>query len=68
VTRTGVGYDVIDVAAATELGVIVVNIPDIWVREVANHALALGHAVGLDPAGRRAHRYLRIPILPAIST
>jgi D-3-phosphoglycerate dehydrogenase len=41
VTRTGVGYDVIDVAAATELGVIVVNVPDIWVREVANHALAL---------------------------
>jgi D-3-phosphoglycerate dehydrogenase len=32
---------VIDVPAATELGVIVVNIPDIWVREVANHALAL---------------------------
>jgi len=41
VTRTGVGYDVIDVVAATELGVVVVNVPDIWVREVANHALAL---------------------------
>jgi D-3-phosphoglycerate dehydrogenase / 2-oxoglutarate reductase len=41
VVRTGVGYDVIDVPAATELGVIVVNIPDIWVREVANHAVAL---------------------------
>jgi lactate dehydrogenase-like 2-hydroxyacid dehydrogenase len=41
VVRTGVGYDVIDVHAATELGVIVVNIPDIWIREVANHALAL---------------------------
>jgi lactate dehydrogenase-like 2-hydroxyacid dehydrogenase len=41
VARTGVGYDVIDVPAATDLGVIVVNIPDIWVREVANHALAL---------------------------
>ena len=41
VARTGVGYDVIDVRAATELGVVVVNIPDIWVREVANHALAL---------------------------
>jgi D-3-phosphoglycerate dehydrogenase len=41
VVRTGVGYDVIDVAAATEVGVVVVNIPDIWVREVANHALAL---------------------------
>ena len=41
VVRTGVGYDVIDVPAATELGVVVVNVPDIWVREVANHALAL---------------------------
>ena len=41
VARTGVGYDVIDVPAATELGVVVVNVPDIWVREVANHALAL---------------------------
>jgi D-3-phosphoglycerate dehydrogenase len=41
VVRTGVGYDVIDVPAATELGVVVVNIPDIWIREVANHALGL---------------------------
>lgn len=41
VVRTGVGYDVIDVPAATDLGVVVVNVPDIWVREVANHALAL---------------------------
>jgi D-3-phosphoglycerate dehydrogenase len=41
VIRGGVGYDVIDVAAATELGVVVVNIPDLWIREVANHALAL---------------------------
>jgi D-3-phosphoglycerate dehydrogenase len=41
VVRTGVGYDVIDVPAATEMGVVVVNIPDVWIREVANHALAL---------------------------
>jgi len=41
VMRTGVGYDVIDVAAATELGVVVINVPDVWIREVANHALAL---------------------------
>src|SRR5882672_410783 len=41
VVRTGVGYDVVDVPAATELGVIIVNIPDLWIREVANHALAL---------------------------
>jgi D-3-phosphoglycerate dehydrogenase len=41
VMRTGVGYDVIDVEAATELGVVVINVPDIWIREVANHSLAL---------------------------
>src|SRR5262249_203858 len=41
VVPTGVRYDVIDVPAATELGVVVVNIPDLWIREVANHALAL---------------------------
>src|SRR5262245_10288088 len=41
VVRTGVGYDVIDVPAATGLGVIVINIPDLWIREVANHAVAL---------------------------
>jgi D-3-phosphoglycerate dehydrogenase len=41
VVRTGVGYDVIDVPAATALGVVVVNIPDLWIREVANHALGM---------------------------
>jgi D-3-phosphoglycerate dehydrogenase len=41
IVRTGVGYDVIDVPAATELGVVIVNVPDLWIREVANHALAL---------------------------
>jgi D-3-phosphoglycerate dehydrogenase len=41
IVRTGVGYDVIDVPAATERGIIVVNVPDIWVREVANHAMGL---------------------------
>jgi D-3-phosphoglycerate dehydrogenase / 2-oxoglutarate reductase len=41
IVRTGVGYDVIDVPAATQRGIIVVNIPDIWVREVANHAMGL---------------------------
>jgi D-3-phosphoglycerate dehydrogenase len=41
VVRTGVGYDVIDVPAATDLGIVVVNIPDLWIREVATHALGL---------------------------
>ena len=41
VLRTGVGVDVIDVEAATDLGVAVVCVPDLWIREVANHAFAL---------------------------
>lgn len=41
VMRTGVGVDVIDVEAATELGIAVVCVPDLWIREVANHAFAL---------------------------
>ena len=55
--RTGVGYDVIDVAAATELGVIVVNVPDLWVREVANHAVALLRAWTrkIIPLDRQVH-------------
>ncbi len=41
VTRTGVGYDTLDVPALTEHGIIAVNLPDIWTDEVANQALAL---------------------------
>ena len=41
VLRTGVGFDVIQVPAATELGIAVVNIPDMWTREVANQAMSL---------------------------
>ena len=41
VLRTGVGVDVIDVDAATERGVAVISVPDLWIREVANHALGL---------------------------
>ena len=41
VARYGVGLDNIDVAAATELGVVVTNVPDFCVDEVSDHALAL---------------------------
>ncbi len=41
VVRTGVGYDTLDVAAATERGVMVANVPDYCIGEVADHALAL---------------------------
>lgn len=39
--RYGVGYDTIDVEAASEYNILVVNIPDFCMPEVANHALAL---------------------------
>lgn len=39
--RYGVGYDTIDVDAASTHNILVVNIPDFCMPEVANHALAL---------------------------
>jgi D-3-phosphoglycerate dehydrogenase len=39
--RYGIGYDVIDVEAASRKGILVVNFPDFCQPEVANHALAL---------------------------
>ncbi|HST38138.1 MAG TPA: C-terminal binding protein [Conexibacter sp.] len=41
VSRLGIGYDMIDVAAATARGVAVANMPDYCVEEVAAHTLAL---------------------------
>lgn len=37
----GVGVDVIDVDAATKKGIPVVNVPDIFVEEVADHTMAM---------------------------
>ena len=39
--RAGIGYDVIDVDAATAAGIWVANVPDYCVDEVADHALLL---------------------------
>jgi D-3-phosphoglycerate dehydrogenase / 2-oxoglutarate reductase len=39
--RYGVGYDTIDIEAATERGIKVVNVPDYCEEEVATHAAAL---------------------------
>jgi D-3-phosphoglycerate dehydrogenase len=41
VARYGVGVDNIPVAHATELGILVANVPDFCVEEVSDHALAL---------------------------
>ena len=41
VVRCGIGYDNIDVDAATDNNVLVVNIPDFCFEEVSNHAIVL---------------------------
>lgn len=41
VVRYGIGYDTVDVDAATDNNVIVVNIPDFCIEEVSDHAIAL---------------------------
>jgi len=41
IVRYGIGFDTIDVDAATDNGILVVNIPDFCFEEVSNHAIAL---------------------------
>jgi len=41
VVRRGVGFDNIDTEAATSLGILVANVPDASVNEVADHAVSL---------------------------
>ncbi len=41
IVRAGIGYDSIDVAAATEAGIWVANVPDFCVDEVADHTMLL---------------------------
>ena len=46
ICRTGIGLDNIDVAHATARGILVTNVPDYCIEEVAEHALALIFALG----------------------
>ena len=41
IVRYGIGFDTIDVNAATDNGILVVNIPHFCLEEVGNHAIAL---------------------------
>jgi D-3-phosphoglycerate dehydrogenase / 2-oxoglutarate reductase len=54
VSRYGIGYDNIDIAAATRAGVIVTTVPDYCLDEVADHTLALllSAARGIDQTSR----------------
>lgn len=45
VSRYGVGVDSVDVAAATERGVVVCNVPDYGTEAVSDHAVAMALAV-----------------------
>lgn len=51
IARTGIGLDNIDVKHATERGMIVTNVPDYCIHEVAEHALALVFALARNIAG-----------------
>jgi D-3-phosphoglycerate dehydrogenase len=43
--RGGIGVDAVDVTAATDLGIVVANVPDFCTEEVAEHTFALIFAV-----------------------
>jgi D-3-phosphoglycerate dehydrogenase / 2-oxoglutarate reductase len=51
IARTGIGLDNIDVKRATERGIVVTNVPDYCVNEVAEHTLALIFALGRNISG-----------------
>ena len=51
IARTGIGLDNIDVPRATERGIVVTNVPDYCINEVAEHTLALIFALGRNIAG-----------------
>ncbi|WP_166845392.1 C-terminal binding protein [Isoptericola sp. BMS4] len=51
VSRMGIGYDMVDVAAATRRGVAVANTPTYCVEEVASHTLAMVLGLGRGLSG-----------------
>lgn len=58
IIRMGVGYDIVDTAAAREQGIPVANVPDYCTGEVADHTLALLLAVarGVTTFNEGVHR------------
>jgi D-3-phosphoglycerate dehydrogenase len=69
--RAGIGYDLIDVAAATARGIWVANVPDYCADEVADHTVLLLMACArrmdaLGTAWREAGRWLAYDRLPPV--
>lgn len=54
VSRSGVGYDTVDLAAASEFGVAVCNVPGYATEVVSDHAIAM--TLALPAAAARAER------------
>jgi D-3-phosphoglycerate dehydrogenase len=55
ISRFGIGVDNVDLAAATEAGIVVTKVPDYCIDEVSDHTLALLLAVGRKVALANAH-------------
>src|SRR5919197_2051478 len=53
IARYGIGVDTVPMSVASELGIMVTNVPDYCIDEVSDHALALllNLARGIGPAG-----------------
>jgi D-3-phosphoglycerate dehydrogenase len=68
VVRLGIGVDSLDLDAATELGIVVANVPDFCADEVAEHALGLILAVTrkIALADRKSRRGEWVPGMDAI--
>ena len=74
VINGGVGVDRIDVDACTEAGIPVVNVPDVWLNEVADHAVLLllatarklKYAAGMAHSGRWAQVHSGLAPVPRL--
>jgi len=68
VVRLGIGVDSVDLEAASDLGIVVANVPDFCSEEVAEHALGLILAVTrkLALADRKARRGEWVPGMDAL--
>lgn len=67
ISRLGIGYDMIDVEAATERGIAVMNAPDYCVEEVASHTIAMimDAVRGITLYDRDVRSELWQPVVPA---